>query len=376
MFFLSALGGIHPQTGSPCLRDASAVIGMPTQKECHVCKKKIGVASKTCGHCGAKQPYKQKLEKIKKKLAHGWKERQKKNSSVNKVYDATNLLLHKWELLERHPMLLLARRTTNGFLAECFCPWQMNAQDTKDALVTIKRIYESLLNVTVPAEPAAEMGGPPAADGEEPPATQTETPPPDQHVLPANTDSTAAPLLRPELDTEFTFVLSPGSSSLASPVPSSSQIPPDSSPSSLTRPVSSASPTPPVSSSLASPVSSALSVSSKLSSPVSTRLDTPDSLSSSWKRAQARRKLDPSGPCRGAAAVVSLLWMWGKVEKHLGAKRKYSQLISSPTYLCHFVVVVLTCPLTFPETGLRLCLSESGFCFSPHIRFMPFNAIF
>ncbi|XP_040005046.1 flocculation protein FLO11-like isoform X3 [Xiphias gladius] len=294
MFFLSALGGIHPQTGSPCLRDASAVIGMPTQKECHVCKKKIGVASKTCGHCGAKQPYKQKLEKIKKKLAHGWKERQKKNSSVNKVYDATNLLLHKWELLERHPMLLLARRTTNGFLAECFCPWQMNAQDTKDALVTIKRIYESLLNVTVPAEPAAEMGGPPAADGEEPPATQTETPPPDQHVLPANTDSTAAPLLRPELDTEFTFVLSPGSSSLASPVPSSSQIPPDSSPSSLTRPVSSASPTPPVSSSLASPVSSALSVSSKLSSPVSTRLDTPDSLSSSWKRAQARRKLDPS----------------------------------------------------------------------------------
>lgn len=54
--------------------------------------------------------------------------------------------LHKWELLERHPILLLARRTTNGFSAECFCPWQMDTEDAKDALVTIKRIYESLLN--------------------------------------------------------------------------------------------------------------------------------------------------------------------------------------------------------------------------------------
>ncbi|KAG7219709.1 hypothetical protein INR49_018872, partial [Caranx melampygus] len=52
---------------------------MPTQKECIMCKKKIGVASRTCAHCGAKQPYKQKLENIKRKLSHGWKERQKKN---------------------------------------------------------------------------------------------------------------------------------------------------------------------------------------------------------------------------------------------------------------------------------------------------------
>lgn len=66
---------------------------MPTQKDCHGCKKKIGVASKMCRHCGAKQPYKQKLENKKKELSEGWKERQKKNSSVNKVYDATNLLV-------------------------------------------------------------------------------------------------------------------------------------------------------------------------------------------------------------------------------------------------------------------------------------------
>ncbi|XP_040912700.1 uncharacterized protein LOC121194124 isoform X2 [Toxotes jaculatrix] len=274
---------------------------MPTQKECQDCKKKIGVASKTCGHCGAKQPYKQKLEKIKKKLAHGWKERQKKNSSVNKVYDATDLLLHKWELLERHPMLLLARRTANGFLAECFCPWQMNAEDAKDALVTIKRIYERLLNVSMPSRAAAGTGESPAADSEEPSAAETESPPPDHHIVPAHTaadsgsESTSTPLLSPEFDTELTFVLTPGSSSLAPPAPSSSsQIPPVSPPSSLTCPVSSPLRTPVVSSCLPSSVSPTLSASSKLSSPVSTQLDTPDSVSSSWKRTQARRKLDPS----------------------------------------------------------------------------------
>jgi len=54
---------------------------------------KIGVASKTCPHCNAKQPYKKSLEKRKEKISLEWRNRQKKNSSVNKVYDATNLLV-------------------------------------------------------------------------------------------------------------------------------------------------------------------------------------------------------------------------------------------------------------------------------------------
>lgn len=66
---------------------------MPTLKDCYICRKQIGVASKTCLHCSAKQPYKQKLEEKKKQLSQEWKDRQKKNSSVNKVYDATNLLV-------------------------------------------------------------------------------------------------------------------------------------------------------------------------------------------------------------------------------------------------------------------------------------------
>ncbi|XP_026053734.1 involucrin-like isoform X3 [Carassius auratus] len=119
---------------------------MPTLKDCYSCRRKIGVASKTCSHCRAKQPYKQMLEKRKKRLTQEWKDRQKKNSSVNKVYDATNLLLHKWELLERFPVLLLARRTSNGFSAECFCPWKTETEDTQDTFLTIKRSYESLLN--------------------------------------------------------------------------------------------------------------------------------------------------------------------------------------------------------------------------------------
>lgn len=119
---------------------------MPTQKECHICGERIGVASKTCQYCHAKQPYKQKLETRKKQLSHEWKTRQKKNSSVNKVYDASNLLLHKWEVLERYPALLLARRTSNGFTAECLCPWQMDTEEAKDAFDTIKSIYENLLN--------------------------------------------------------------------------------------------------------------------------------------------------------------------------------------------------------------------------------------
>ncbi|KTF88294.1 hypothetical protein cypCar_00048331, partial [Cyprinus carpio] len=145
---------------------------MPTLKDCYACREKIGVASKTCQHCRAKQPYKELLEKKKKQLSQEWKERQKKNSSVNKVYDATNLLLHKWELLERFPVLLLARRTSNGFSAECFCPWKMGTEDSQDAFLTIKRVYESLLNVAIADKEASSTGESSATNS-------TETPPAD-----------------------------------------------------------------------------------------------------------------------------------------------------------------------------------------------------
>lgn len=66
-------------------------------------------------------------------------------------YDSLSILfqLRKWKLLDRHPVLLLARRTANGFLAECFCPWEMNTEGVKDALFKIKKIYENLLNGNV-----------------------------------------------------------------------------------------------------------------------------------------------------------------------------------------------------------------------------------
>ncbi|XP_041859857.1 uncharacterized protein LOC121651617 [Melanotaenia boesemani] len=151
---------------------------MPTQKECVICHSAIGVARKTCQHCGGKQPYKDRLERQKQKITEDWKERQKKNCSINKVYDATNLLLHKWELLERHPVLLLARRTSSGFVAECLCPWPLDTEDARDALVTIKKIYESLLNVTVTTRtmetPAQTSDGPATGSSFTPPVS---TPP-------------------------------------------------------------------------------------------------------------------------------------------------------------------------------------------------------
>ncbi|KAG8003773.1 hypothetical protein GBF38_007746 [Nibea albiflora] len=121
---------------------------MPTQKACSQCKEKIGVATKTCKHCGTKQPAKERLEKKKEKFTDEWKERQKKNSSINKIYDATNLLLHKWNLLERHPVLFLSKRTKNGIVAEFLCPWDIEAEEeeVEDSLATMQRIYEKLLN--------------------------------------------------------------------------------------------------------------------------------------------------------------------------------------------------------------------------------------
>ncbi|XP_048013222.1 uncharacterized protein LOC125246311 isoform X2 [Megalobrama amblycephala] len=258
---------------------------LPSQKDCHTCKEKIGVARKMCPHCGAKQPYKQKLEERKKNLAQEWKDQQKNPSTVSKVYEATELLLHKWDLLERYPVLLLARKTNKGFSAECFCPWQMNSEETQDACVTIKKQYESLLNVVIADKLASSNGKTPATN-----ITKTKITPL-ANVCPSEPASESKPPLTPESEP-----LTPVSSSSASPVPSSfhstqtsvvscttsftppvslSVVPPLSS---LTHPDFISSQSSPVSSSLSSALPSAptLSTCSKLT-PVSTEQGTPDS---------------------------------------------------------------------------------------------------
>ncbi|XP_034070861.1 mucin-2-like isoform X2 [Gymnodraco acuticeps] len=195
---------------------------MSTQKVCQTCKQKIGVASRKCRQCGANQPYKEKLLKQKEKVAQEWKATQQKNHSVNKVYDSTNLLLHKWKLLERHPILLLAKRGTNGFAADCLCPWQIETEDGNNALVTIKKIYENLLNGTLAVEPATRVGEIPPLEMEDPSATQAEM------AADPGSDSLSVPLLTTETDTVFTPILTPVSSGLTPPV-SSGQSPPVSS---------------------------------------------------------------------------------------------------------------------------------------------------
>ncbi|XP_030275838.1 proline-rich receptor-like protein kinase PERK13 [Sparus aurata] len=117
----------------------------------------------------------------------------------------------------------------------------MDTEDAKDALVTIKRIYESLLNVTMAVEPPTRMT----------PAENSEAPPLDHDVFPSDTaadpalDSVPSPLLTSESDTEFTLELVPVSS--LTPLVSLSHVPPvpstsHSSPTSLTPPVSSFTP--------------------------------------------------------------------------------------------------------------------------------------
>ncbi|KAM3622221.1 uncharacterized protein V6R79_022095 [Siganus canaliculatus] len=146
---------------------------MSTQKVCLACKRKIGVASKTCQHCGDKQPYKNKLLKQKEKISQEWKEQLIRNSNINKVHDATDLLLHKWELLEQHPVLLLAKKTADGFVAECISPCRMDSEEAEDAFATIKGIYESLLKVTE----VTRMEQSPAQTGEDPAPSGSFSPP-------------------------------------------------------------------------------------------------------------------------------------------------------------------------------------------------------
>ncbi|RXN18987.1 RNA-directed DNA polymerase from mobile element jockey-like protein [Labeo rohita] len=202
--------------------------------------------------------------------------------------------LHKWQLLERYPVLLLARRTSNGFSAECFCPWKMETEDAEDAFVTIKRLYESLLNVAIAEKATSRVGETPA-----PNSKQTETPPIHNTADPA---SESTPLLPCNVSTLTQSVLkfsqpSPISSSLASPLPPAS----------------------------------ILSASSKLN-PVSTEHGSPDTVSYAPKE---KRKTEPK-ECPIHKDSTSFPYKkflrkrireWDEVEKHLGATRKHSKFV-------------------------------------------------
>ncbi|XP_030260610.1 flocculation protein FLO11-like isoform X2 [Sparus aurata] len=218
---------------------------MPTQKKCAVCEEKIGVASKTCHHCGAKQPLKEKLQKKKKKITAGWKERQKKNCSFNKTYDSSHLLLHKWELLERHPILFLGKKSGRGFVSEWLCPWYSENEIVKASIQAMEAIYGRLLNVIMAPVPATAAGESTAANSEDPPMSTSQTPPVSSCPVPT---SQTPPVSSCPVPTSQTPPVS------SCPVPTS-QTPPVSScpvPSSQTPPVSSCpvptSQTPPVSS--------------------------------------------------------------------------------------------------------------------------------
>ncbi|KAI2645430.1 hypothetical protein H4Q32_025416 [Labeo rohita] len=203
----------------------------------------------------------------------------------------------------------------------------METEDAQDAFVTIKRLYESLLNVAIAEKATSRVGETPAPNSkqtETPPihntadpasestpllpcnvdnsgkaasssvetsattSKQTETPPIDNTADPA---SESTPLLPPESET-------PASSSLASPISFTNSMSLSVAPSvsTLTQSVLKFSQPSPISSSLASPLppASILSASSKLN-PVSNELGSPDTVSYAPKKRQIKRKTEPKG---------------------------------------------------------------------------------
>ncbi|RXN24025.1 zinc finger BED domain-containing 4-like protein [Labeo rohita] len=211
----------------------------------------------------------------------------------------------------------------------------METEDAQDAFVTIKRLYESLLNVAIAEKATSRVGETPA-----PNSKQTETPPIHNTADPA---SESTPLLPCNVSTLTQSVLkfsqpSPISSSLASPLPPA-------------------------------PI---LSASSKLN-PVSTELGRPDTVSYAQKKRQIKRKTEPK-ECPIHKDSTSFPYKkilrkrireWDEVEKHLGATRKYSKFILKMYSNVMFIPDVVKQPARKEERP-----SMSGAFFS-HIKYKP-----
>ncbi|XP_051557100.1 bromodomain-containing protein 4A-like isoform X3 [Myxocyprinus asiaticus] len=119
-----------------------------SMKNCINCNMSFGVATKVCKACGVAQPMKQKLQNKMKKYDATWACTQRENGSTNKLFDETNLLLHKWQLLGMYPLFLLGRKRGSKMVAECLCPITNDLPQCKEALIIMRRIFVGLINAT------------------------------------------------------------------------------------------------------------------------------------------------------------------------------------------------------------------------------------
>ncbi|XP_051553466.1 cortactin-binding protein 2-like isoform X2 [Myxocyprinus asiaticus] len=145
-----------------------------SMKNCINCNMSFGVATKVCRACGVAQPMKQKLQNKIKKYDATWASTQRENRSISKLFDETNLLLHKWQQVGMYPLFLLGRKRGSKTVAECLCPITFNHPQCKEAQHTIRQIFVGLINAA--HSPAlSPVAQPPTA---QPSVTQSSVHPP------------------------------------------------------------------------------------------------------------------------------------------------------------------------------------------------------
>ncbi|KAI7794584.1 putative zinc finger MYM-type protein 3-like [Triplophysa rosa] len=117
-----------------------------SKKKCIKCNMAIGVATKVCKACGEAQPMRRKLQKKIKKYDEAWASAPMENGKLNNLFDETNLLLHKWQLLGMYPLFLLGGKRRSKTVTQCLCPIKFKHPQNKEAQDTMRQIFVRLIN--------------------------------------------------------------------------------------------------------------------------------------------------------------------------------------------------------------------------------------
>ncbi|XP_056589920.1 uncharacterized protein LOC130409761 isoform X2 [Triplophysa dalaica] len=107
---------------------------------------KCSEADKVCKLCGEAQPMKRKLQKKIKKYDEAWASAPMENGNLNNLFDETNLLLHKWQLLGMYPLFLMGGKRRSKTVTQCMCPIKFKHPQNKEAQDIMRQIFVGLIN--------------------------------------------------------------------------------------------------------------------------------------------------------------------------------------------------------------------------------------
>ncbi|XP_051772157.1 polycystic kidney disease protein 1-like 3 isoform X1 [Ctenopharyngodon idella] len=116
-----------------------------TTRQCTVCYKEIGSASKSCKHCGITVKQKKSLEHQKLKFNYQWAAKLKKDGNICKIMNSVDLILHKLELLGVSPMLFITtqkgqHRSTKVLVKSAYI-------QSHPSVPVMQRLYEAVTRV-------------------------------------------------------------------------------------------------------------------------------------------------------------------------------------------------------------------------------------